>query len=213
MNVAQVMALAYDAGIRNPVDLARAGAVAMAESSGNPNAHNRIPPDDSYGLWQINMYGSLGPERRERFGLASNDALFDPATNARAMFAISGGGKNWKPWSTYGGARYLLHYPAAQAAAAGVLAAKGAGVVADAGQAAADAATAPLDAAATAAQGVLKVGTWISDRNNWFRVAKVVIGVGLVLGGIVVAARPLEAAGKVVSAALPVGKAAKMMGK
>lgn len=210
MNVVQVMSLAYDAGIRNVVELARAGAIAMAESSGNPNAHNRIPPDDSYGLWQINMYGSMGPERRERFGLASNEALFDPATNARVMFAISGGGTNWRPWSTFGGARYLLYYPAAQAAAPGVIAAKGGQAVAGGVE---EAVTAPIDAAATAAQGVLKVGTWISDRNNWIRVAKVGIGVGLILGGIIVAARPLEAAGKVVQAAVPVGKAAKVMGK
>jgi hypothetical protein len=76
-------------------------AVAMAESSGNPMAHNPRPPDDSYGLWQINMLGALGPERRAAFGLASNAELFDPLTNARAAYSISSGGSYWRPWSTY----------------------------------------------------------------------------------------------------------------
>lgn len=215
MNLVQVLGVAYDAGVRDPIQLARAGAVAMAESSGNPRAHNAVPPDDSYGLWQINMLGSLGPDRRARYQLASNDALYDPATNARVMFGISGGGTNWKPWSTYGGARFLLWYPAAQAAVPGVLAAKGAAVVGGAIDDAAQVVGGPLDAAVTAAQGVVKVGAWVSDRNNWWRVAKVVVGGGLVLGGIFAATRPavMGAAGKVVSAVVPVGKAAKTLGK
>lgn len=213
MNLVQVLGVAYDAGVRDPIQLARAGAIAMAESSGNPRAHNAVPPDDSYGLWQINMLGALGPERRARYQLASNDALYDPATNARVMFGISGGGTNWRPWSTYGGARYLLFYPAAQAAVPGVLAAKGAGVVAGGIQDGVEAMGGPLDAALTAAQGVVKVGAWVSDRNNWWRIAKVVLGGGLVLGGIIVAAKPLQAAGKVVSTVVPIGKASKALGK
>lgn len=78
-----------------------AAAIAIAESGGNPNAHNPNPPDDSYGLWQINMLGSMGPSRRQQFGLNSNAALFDPLTNAKAAVALSGGGKNFGPWSTY----------------------------------------------------------------------------------------------------------------
>ena len=78
-----------------------AAAVAQAESGGNPRAHNAVPPDDSYGLWQINMLGPLGPARRAAFGISSNDALYDPATNARAMFQVSGGCSNFNPWTTY----------------------------------------------------------------------------------------------------------------
>src|SRR5215207_8357263 len=61
-----------------------ATAIALAESSGNPRAHNDTPAtgDDSYGLWQINMIGELGPERRQQFGISENEQLFDPATNA-----------------------------------------------------------------------------------------------------------------------------------
>jgi len=83
-----------------------AAAIAMAESSGNPDAYNPVGKDDSYGLWQINMLGRLGPERRAAFGLSSNRQLFDPATNARAMVAVSNGCSRWIPWTTYTSGAY-----------------------------------------------------------------------------------------------------------
>jgi len=78
-------------------------AVAMAESGGHPMSHNpdASTGDNSYGLFQINMLGSLGPARRAEFGLGSNDQLYDPLTNARIAFKMSQGGTNWTPWSTY----------------------------------------------------------------------------------------------------------------
>ena len=63
-------------------------AVTMAESGGDPYAYNPRGRDNSYGLTQVNMRGPLGPERRQWFGLSSNDQLFDPATNFRAAKAI-----------------------------------------------------------------------------------------------------------------------------
>lgn len=81
-----------------------AAAVAMAESGGNPQSHNSTPPDDSYGLWQINMYGSLGPSRRSQFGLSSNTQLYDPLTNAKAAVAIGRGG--FGPWTTFTSGAY-----------------------------------------------------------------------------------------------------------
>jgi len=187
---------AYDAGIRSPVPLAQAIAVALAESGGNERAHNAVPPDDSYGAWQINMRGDLGPQRREQFHLASNDDLYNLATNASVMAAISSNGSNWKPWSAFGGARYTLLYPPAVIAASAVLAGKGATNTVEAAAAPIDTA---VDAATTAAGSVVKAGTWISDRNNWIRVMKVVLGAGLVLGGIVVAARPVETLERIAS--------------
>lgn len=184
-NPFSVASAAYDAGIRSPVTLAQATAIAFAESGGNERAHNRVAPDDSYGLWQINMYGDLGPARRTQFGIASNEELFNVATNAKAMYAISSQGSNWKPWTTFQGARYWLVYPAAQAAATAVLAAKGAGAVAEE-------ATEPItdvaSAAVEAASGVRKAAVWLSDRNNWFRVAKVALGVALVVNAVSVLA-------------------------
>jgi Lysozyme like domain len=81
-------------------------AIARAESGGNINALNSTPPDLSYGLWQINMLGQLGVNRRAQFGLSTNDELYDPWTNARVAHAISAGGTNWAPWSVYKSGAY-----------------------------------------------------------------------------------------------------------
>ncbi|GAA0235013.1 hypothetical protein GCM10010492_37430 [Saccharothrix mutabilis subsp. mutabilis] len=101
----QIARHAHDAGFRGE-DLTIAVAVALAESGGDPRAHNDVPPDDSYGLWQINMLGSLGPARRREFGLESDRELFDPAENAKAANRISGDGRSWTPWSTYTNGAY-----------------------------------------------------------------------------------------------------------
>jgi hypothetical protein len=90
----------------NPNDADDMAAIAMAESGGRPEAHNPNPPDDSYGLWQINMLGSLGPSRRASLGLSTNRDLFDPLTNAKAAVAIAAGGKNKTPWSTFTNGAY-----------------------------------------------------------------------------------------------------------
>lgn len=208
MNMAEVAAVAYRAGITDQTDLARCVAIAFAESGGNAKAHNKTAPDDSYGLWQINMYGNLGPARRQQFGITSNDALFDPATNAKAMMAISGGGKNWKPWSTYGGIPYLAFLPPAQGVAASV---RGLAPAVDATEDAIDATAEPIR---EAAGGVVKVGAWVADRNNWFRVAKAGIGVVLIYGGLMAVAKGAvgKVAAPIVGAVAPVGKAAKAVG-
>jgi hypothetical protein len=80
-------------------------AIAMAESGGNSRAHNPKPPDNSYGLWQINMIGDLGPDRRKRYGLSSNDDLFDPTTNARVAKRIRDE-QGLNAWTTYSGGAY-----------------------------------------------------------------------------------------------------------
>lgn len=92
-------------------------AVALGESSGNIYAHNPVGLDDSYGLWQINMKGNLGPARRKQFGLKSNTELFDPAKNAKAAYAISNGGKSFGPWSVYTTGKYLGYMSRARKAA------------------------------------------------------------------------------------------------
>lgn len=105
LSPAQIAEYAHDAGFRGQ-DLTVAVAVAMAESSGDTRAHNAVPPDDSYGLWQVNMLGSLGPARRDEFHLDSNRELFDPEENARAAWAISGHGDSFRPWTTYTSGAY-----------------------------------------------------------------------------------------------------------
>jgi hypothetical protein len=80
--------------------LKQAWAVVMKESTGMPMAHNKNSRtgDNSYGLFQINMIGSLGPARLKEFNLNNNEDLFDPLTNARIAYIISEGGNNWSPW-------------------------------------------------------------------------------------------------------------------
>lgn len=77
-----------------------AWAVIMKESMGKVYAHNKNAKtgDDSYGLFQINMRGSLGPARRSDFNLSADTDLFDPLTNARVAYSISNGGTSWSPW-------------------------------------------------------------------------------------------------------------------
>ncbi|WP_020658258.1 transglycosylase SLT domain-containing protein [Amycolatopsis benzoatilytica] len=107
---------AYRAGFRGQA-LTTAVAVALAESGGNARAHNGTPPDNSYGLWQVNMLGSLGPARRHEFHLNSNDELFNADENAKAAWSISGHGKSFQPWSTYTDGAYKSHLAAARKAA------------------------------------------------------------------------------------------------
>jgi hypothetical protein len=87
------------AGFRG-TGLVNAMQIAKAESGNRPYAFNPIGGDLSYGLFQINMLGGMGPDRRKKFGLSSNDDLYDPLTNAKVAYAISKGGTNWNPWTT-----------------------------------------------------------------------------------------------------------------
>jgi hypothetical protein len=97
----------YRAGFRGEA-LRTAKAIAMAESGGRPTAYNPNvnTGDQSYGLFQINMLGSMGPSRRQQYGLRSNEDLYDPLTNARIAYRMSGGGRNWSPWSAYKSGAY-----------------------------------------------------------------------------------------------------------
>lgn len=161
-----VASAAYDAGLRSPVALAEATALAFAESGGNERAHS----GDRYGLWMI-------PATADTPG----EALYDVAANARAMYARSNGGTNWSPWSTFQGARYWLAYPPATAAVAAMLPTKGAQVIAQqATEPITDVTTAAVDAA-----GKLRAASaWLSDRNNMMRIAKVLVGGLLVVNGV-----------------------------
>jgi hypothetical protein len=119
MTTAEIYALARRVGF--PSETARKmTAIAMKESSGNPRAFNGVGLDESYGLWQINMRGALGPARRAEFGLASNDDLYDPEINARIAYSLWGGNDAnlERHWAIYTGpgaaayARYLAALPA-----------------------------------------------------------------------------------------------------
>ena len=81
-------------------DLREAWAVVMKESRGNPLSHNgnRETGDNSYGLFQVNMLGAMGQERRDKFNLDYNAELLDPVVNAKIAYHMSNGGQNWSAW-------------------------------------------------------------------------------------------------------------------
>lgn len=80
--------------------LREAWAIVMKESRGNPLSHNgnRETGDNSYGLFQVNMIGAMGQERRDKFNLDYNAELLDPVVNAKVAYHMSNGGKNWSAW-------------------------------------------------------------------------------------------------------------------
>jgi len=92
--------------------LRSACAIAKAESNGRPFAFNGNTKtgDSSYGVFQINMMGELGSDRREKFELDSNAELFNPVTNAQIAHFMTKGGKDWSSWSSVNGARYQEWY-------------------------------------------------------------------------------------------------------
>jgi len=95
--------------------LKMAWAVAKKESNGRPMAYNgnRKTGDSSYGIFQINMLGNLGVDRKEKFDLRSNVLLFDPVINAEITYHMTNGGKDWSSWKglTAETKEWLLQFP------------------------------------------------------------------------------------------------------
>ena len=81
-------------------NLIEAWAVAKKESNGRPLAHNGNADtgDNSWGVFQINMIGELGEDRRKKFGLETNAELLDPVVNASIAYYMSRGGEDWSSW-------------------------------------------------------------------------------------------------------------------
>ena len=81
-------------------DLVVAWAVAKKESNGRPLAFNgnHKTGDSSYGMFQINMIDSLGPDRRTKFDLETNAELFNPVKNAEIAYYMTNGGEDWSSW-------------------------------------------------------------------------------------------------------------------
>lgn len=119
LSVGEMAKLAKQAGFSDE-QAAIMGAIGAAESGGR-SIHNDPSlngTDDSYGIWQINMKGNMGPTRRQQFGIQNNEALYDPATNAKAAYQV------WKEqgfgaWSTYQHGDYLKYLGTARQALSG----------------------------------------------------------------------------------------------
>jgi len=94
--------------VETPKSLKQAWAIAKSESNARPMAYNgnRKTGDSSYGIFQINMLGELGIDRKEKFELRSNILLFDPVINAEITYYMTKGGTDWSSWSSLNGARY-----------------------------------------------------------------------------------------------------------
>lgn len=111
----QAFELAKNAGFSDE-EAKTMAAIAVAESGLNASAFNgnASTGDKSYGLWQINMLGRLGPERRAQLGIQSDEQLFDPATNARAAFQIYKQ-QGFEAWSVYKSGKYRQYMNGSQA--------------------------------------------------------------------------------------------------
>jgi hypothetical protein len=121
----KAMQAAYGAGFRGE-NLIKMTAVAMAESSGDATETNMKGQDNSYGLWQINMKGAMGPERRKALGISSNEELLDPALNARAAKMLFDE-RGFQPWrNSYSNANYNRWIGQARAVAPSVMGGGGA---------------------------------------------------------------------------------------
>lgn len=173
---AQIAGYAKAAGFTGDA-LVTAIAVCLAESGGNPRAHNgnALTGDDSYGLMQINMLGSLGPDRRKRYGLKSNDDLYDPSTNMRVAFAMSNGGKSFSAWSTYppSSNKYKAYVPRANAAA---------GNPDTSGSSAGGTANAvPANSLIPGMDGITSFFSFISDSITWLRAGMILAGAVLLI--------------------------------
>ena len=97
-------------------------AIALAESGGDPTidtVKSGLDPEKknefSLGLWQINMLGRMGEERRKQFGISSNEQLYDPVVNAKAALAILNS-QGLGAWSAYSNNSYKDYLPGAQTA-------------------------------------------------------------------------------------------------
>jgi Lysozyme like domain len=194
----QIATHAAAAGFRG-ADLQTSVAVALAESGGNPAAHNLSSREDSRGLWQINVRAH--PE------LAGN--LFDPATNARAARAVLRK-QGWRAWSVFTNGKFVLYMPTAGVAVRSLPGGIDTGD--PVGDAAAGAVDSTVGAVVDAGKAVLSIadlmaraGTWISNPQNWLRVAYIALGGALLIGALVVVAAPMASnvipAGKVVKTA------------
>lgn len=199
----QLLMLVFQHITENPQLRVQMTAVALAESGGDERAHNYNPStrDDSYGLFQINMFGALGPSRRSSFGLKTNDELFDPATNAKIAGRLwrSGGFTHWR--NTYKSERYNQMLPRAVAAnqAATLGKGKNEGLLGGAVDA-----LNPFDGGLdlNPVDDVVELLTlpvrwmgaaavWFGDPHNWVRVLEVAGGLilGIIAVGIAVAPR------------------------
>lgn len=172
----QIAAHAARAGFRDP-SLTIAVAVALASSLGNDS----VPG----GLWALP-------------GVPGGD----PAGNAAKAFErFKAGG--WAQWSAYTSKRYLLFMPVAAASVqvreVVEIVKQGAEAARQGAESAVDTAATIVDAAQDAVGIGLKAGAWLSKRENWVRIAEVIVGGAMIIVSLTMIANPERALGGAVS--------------
>jgi hypothetical protein len=216
LNMVEVAQLAIGAGLRDPLKLATAVAVATAESGLNPSKKGDVTLEDatwgpSVGLWQIR---SLKAEKGK--GTTRDETkLTDPAFNAKAMMDISHGGTDFGPWSVThvsdpaGYLRYTAAKPGAVTASTAALAAGGVTATAGAVTTAVDGATQVAGVISDAVDTPVRLIKWLTEGQTWVRIGYFVGGMVMIGLGLSAALRkPLtDIAAPIVGALSPTGKA------
>jgi Lysozyme like domain len=196
LSAKQIYALAADAGFRTPGQATTMTAIALAESGGKTDAVNRNSNGSTdTGLWQINSIHGY-----------SQASLMDPRQNARAAKAVfdKQGYTAWVVFNEDKYQRYLGESTKAASETSGTSIADilkalpvAAGTLLDVGKDVAGEVN-PLqgiEGVAKALGGLVelaaKAGTFMSDPQNWLRIAYVGVGVALIIGGLVVFAAPV----------------------
>lgn len=185
-----------------------AAAIGMAESGGNLTAHNTnaATGDNSYGAWQINMLGNMGPTRRVLFGITTNEQLFDLKTNARAMRILSANGADFSDWSTYKSGAYkpFLDNHLIGGSIDGGDGKSTVGKIADALN--------PVDELKAFVDMGNKTARWVSNAQNWVRVGYVLGGGVMMIVGLVMMVQSTTL-GSAVTQVIPAGRVASMVKK
>ena len=200
LTVQQIAGYAQAAGFP-PEELARATAVALAESGGDPAAtHANTNGSVDYGLFQINSVHG---------GLLNQGDKFNPLDNAKMALTVwRGAGNSWTPWAAYNNgtsqgfmAQATLAAakpvpPASPAGATAVGTGTASGAPAGAGGTAegsapavtpnpvADAissALSPLTGLASAVTGLVEKIKTVLNVNFWWRVGAGILGVIMIL--------------------------------
>jgi len=117
LTLAQIYADARQAGF-DPASAVIAAAIALAESGGRPDAIGDVSLETatwgpSVGLMQIRTLKA----QTGTGGTRDITQLSDPMSNLVAAYSISGGGKDWSPWTTYNTGAYRQYLDQAAAAA------------------------------------------------------------------------------------------------
>ena len=197
LTVQQIAGYAQVAGFP-PEELARATAVALAESGGDPAAtHSNTNGSVDYGLFQINSVHG---------GLLNQGDKFNPLDNAKMALTVwRGAGGKWTPWSAYNNgtsqgfmaqATLAAAKPVPPASPAGASASAGATATGAPGEAGGTAqgsapavtpnpvadALSPLTGFVTTVSGVIeKLKATIFNVNFWWRLGAGVLGAIMIL--------------------------------